>query len=202
MSGFDVRETIGLARWWWTFILRGFVAIAFGVLAFAAPGFGIGLLVGLFAAWVLIDGVNNLLTGIRTRGQDRSWWLEVLEGVVGVAAGVIALLLPVFAAGILVLLIAAWSIITGIIEIVMAIRLRRVIAGEVWLALAGVASILFGVVIFLFPAAGALSIVWLIGSFAIAFGVFLVMLGLRLRSVDRMARRDAERDYGAPAVPG
>ena len=199
MSGFDVQETIGLARWWWTFILRGVVAIGFGVLAFVAPGFGIGLLVGLFAAWALIDGVNNLLTGIRTRGQDRSWWIEILEGVVGVAAGVIALLLPGLAAEILILLIAAWAIVTGILEIVLAVRLRKVIAGEAWMALAGVASILFGVVIFLFPAAGALSIVWLIGSFAIAFGVFLVMLGWRLRGVDRMARRDAEHDYGAPA---
>ncbi len=197
-----MRQTIGLARWWWTFIVRGVVAILFGVLAFAAPGFGLGLLVGLFAAWALIDGVGNLLTGIRTRGQDRSWWLEILEGVVGVAAGVIALLLPSFAAEILILLIAAWSIVTGIIEIVLAVRLRTAIAGEVWMALAGVASILFGVLIFLVPAVGALSIVWLIGSFAIAFGVFLVMLGWRLRGVDQMARRDAEHDYSTPAPQG
>ncbi|HET9416645.1 MAG TPA: DUF308 domain-containing protein, partial [Candidatus Limnocylindria bacterium] len=191
MSGFGMQATIGLARWWWTFILRGAVAILFGVLSFLAPGVGIGLLVGLFAAWALIDGINGLLTGIRTRNQDRSWWLEILEGVVGLVAGVIALLLPAFAAEILILLIGAWAIVTGIVEIVLAYRLRRVISGEAWMALAGVASILFGVVIFLFPAAGALSIVWLLGSFAIAFGVFLVMLGWRLRGVDRMARRDA-----------
>ncbi len=197
MSGFDMQATIGLARWWWTFILRGIVAILFGVLAFVAPGFGIGLLVGLFAAWALIDGVNNLLTGIRTRGQDRSWWLEILEGGVSIVAGVIALVFPIFAAEILVLLIAAWAIVTGVFEIVLAYRLRKVIAGEVWMALAGVASILFGVVIFLFPAAGALSIVWLIGSFAIAFGAFLVMLGWRLRGIDQMARRDAAHDYSA-----
>lgn len=199
MTGFDMQETIGLARWWWTFILRGVVAILFGALAFVAPGFGIGLLVGLFAAWALIDGVGNLLAGIRTRGQDRSWWLEVLEGVVGIVAGVIALVLPGYAAQILIMLIAAWAIVTGVLEIVMAFRLRKVIAGEVWMALAGVASILFGVVIFLFPTAGALSIVWLIGSFAIAFGAFLVMLGWRLRGVDQMAKRDAAHDYGTSA---
>ena len=202
MTGFDMRGTIGLARWWWTFILRGMVAILFGALAFVSLGFGIGLLVGLFAAWALIDGVNNLLTGIRTRGQDRSWWLEILEGVVGVGAGVIALLFPAFAAEVLVLLIAIWAIVTGILEIVLAFRLRTVIAGEVWMALAGVASILFGVVSLLFPAAGALSIVWLIASFAIGFGVFLVMLGWRLRGVDQMARRDAAHDYGTPAPQG
>ncbi len=197
-----MRETIGLARWWRTFILRGVVAIGFGVLAFVAPGIGIGLLVGLFAAWALIDGVNSLLTGIRTRGQDRSWWIEILEGVVSVAAGLLALLFPVFAADILILLIAAWAIVTGIFEIVLAFRLRKVIAGEVWMALAGVASILFGVVIFLFPAAGALSIVWLIGSFAIAFGVFLVMLGWRLRGVNEMAKRDVAHDYSASSPTG
>lgn len=196
---FDRTETIGLARWWWTFILRGVLAILFGVLAFFAPTYGIGILVGLFAAWAIIDGVGNLVAGIRTRGQDRSWWLEVLEGVVSVAAGVIAVLLPAAAAQVLVLIIAAWAIITGGIEIVMAIRLRRVIDNEVWMALAGVASILFGVILLLFPAAGAVSLVWLIGSFAIAFGAFLVILGWRLRGIDRMARRDAVHDDGTPA---
>jgi uncharacterized membrane protein HdeD (DUF308 family) len=194
---FDMATTLGLARWWWTFIVRGVVAIVFGVIALVYPPVGIGVLVGLFAAWAIIDGVNSMLTGIRTRGTDRSWWLEILEGVIGVAAGIIALVLPGFAAEILLLLIAAWAILTGVLEIVMAVRLRRVIEGEVWLALAGVASIVFGVVLFLFPAAGALSIVWLLAGFAIAFGVFLIMLGWRLRGIDQLARRDAAHDYGA-----
>jgi uncharacterized membrane protein HdeD (DUF308 family) len=194
---FDMATTLGLATWWWTFIVRGVVAIVFGVVALVYPPVGIGVLVGLFAAWAIIDGVNSLLTGIRTRGTDRSWWLEILEGVIGVAAGIIALVLPGFAAEILLLLIAAWAILTGILEIVMAVRLRRVIEGEVWLALAGVASIVFGVVLVLFPAAGALSIVWLLAGFAIAFGVFLIMLGWRLRGIDQLARRDAAHDYGA-----
>jgi uncharacterized membrane protein HdeD (DUF308 family) len=194
---FDMATTLGLAKWWWTFIVRGVVAILFGVIALVYPPVGIGVLVGLFAAWAIIDGVNSLLTCIRTRGTDRSWWLEILEGLIGVAAGIIALVLPGFAAEILLLLIAAWAILTGILEIVMAVRLRRVIEGEVWLALAGVASIVFGVVLLLFPAAGALSIVWLLAGFAIAFGVFLVMLGWRLRGIDRLARRDAAHDYGA-----
>lgn len=193
---FDLTGTIGLARWWWTFIVRGVVAILFGIVAFAIPPAAIGILVGLFAAWAIIDGVNGLLTGIRTRGQDRSWWLEVLEGVVGVTAGIIALLLPGFAADVLLLLIATWAILTGVLEIVMAIRLRRVIEGEAWMALAGVASILFGVVLVLFPAAGALSLVWLIGSFALVFGVFLVILGWRLRRIDELAKVDAAHDYG------
>lgn len=177
----DPDATIGLSRWWWTLVVRGAVAILFGVLAFVAPAFGIAMLVALFAVWALVDGAGSLLGGVRTRGQDRSWWLEVLEGLVGIGAGVIALALPQFAAQALVIIIAAWAIVTGAIEIVLAIRLRRVIRGEVWMVMAGIASILFGFLLVVYPAAGALSLVWLIGSFAIAFGAFQVILGWRLR---------------------
>jgi uncharacterized membrane protein HdeD (DUF308 family) len=193
----NVAANLAMARWWWTFVLRGVLAIVVGVLAFLAPGFGIAMLVGLFAAWALIDGAGSLLAGWRGRGADRSWWLEILEGVVSIVAGLLALLFPVFAADVLVILIGAWAVITGVVEIVMAIRLRDEISGEVWLALAGVASILFGIVLFVFPAAGALSIVWLIGSFAIVFGAFLVLLGWRLRRIAQLAERDAATDYAA-----
>jgi uncharacterized membrane protein HdeD (DUF308 family) len=187
--------TVALARWWWTFVVRGLLAIAFGVLAFFAPGLGIAVLVGLFAAWALIDGVTSLVTGIGGRNRDRSWWLEILEGVVSIIAGIIALAFPVLAAEVLVIIIAAWAIVTGIFEIIAAIRLREQIKGEFWLGLAGLASILFGVILLVFPGVGALSLVWLIGSFALVFGVFLVILGLRLRGVNEMAKVDAARDY-------
>ena len=190
-----VSGTVALARWWWTFILRGVLAILFGVLAFLAPLFSLAILVGLFAAWALIDGVAGLWTGIRTRASDKNWWLEVLEGIVSILAGLVALILPGFAAEILIYLIGAWAIVTGAFEIWSAIRLRETIEGEVWLALAGVASILFGVVLFLFPAAGALSLVWLIGSGAIAFGAFLVLLGWRLRGIHELGKLDAATDY-------
>ena len=190
-----VTGTVALARWWWAFILRGVLAIAFGVLSFVAPGTSIAVLVLLFAAWALVDGVTNVWTGIRTRDRDRSWWLEVLEGVVSILAGLIALVLPGFAAEILVLLIGAWAIVTGAIEIWSAIRLREQITGELWLALAGVASILFGLVLLIFPAAGAQSLIWLIGSGAIVFGAFLVALGWRLRRIHELGKLDAAHDY-------
>jgi uncharacterized membrane protein HdeD (DUF308 family) len=179
----DPDATIGLSRWWWSFVLRGILAIGFGVLAFLSPGWGVAILVALFAAWAIIDGLGSLFSGVRTRGQDRSWWLEIVEGLVGVVAGVVALALSDVAAQALVVIIAAWAIVTGAIEIVLAVRLRRVIRGEVWMALAGAGSILFGTVLVLFPAAGVLSLVWLIGSFAIAFGAFEIGLGWRLRSL-------------------
>ena len=192
---FGVSGTVEIARWWWTFIIRGVVAIAFGVLAFLAPTWGIAVLVALFGAWALIDGVTGLIGGIRSRGRDRSWWLSILEGIVGIVAGVFAFLFPAQAAVALIFIIAAWAIITGVFEIVAAIRLREQIQGEFWLGLAGVASILYGVVVYLFPAAGALSIVWLIGSFAIAFGAFLLILGWRLRRINELAKIDAAHDY-------
>ena len=192
---FVVSGTVELARWWWTFILRGILAIAFGVLAFFAPPLGIAVLVGLFAAWALIDGATNLASGLRSRGRDRSWWLAILEGIVGIVAGVIALLFPAYAAEALVLIIGAWAIVTGIFEIVAAIRLREQITGELWLGLAGLASVMYGVVLFLFPGVGALSLVWLIGGFAIVFGAFLIALGLRLRRINEMAKTDAAHDY-------
>ena len=191
----DMAGTVALARWWWTFVVRGLLAIAFGVLAFFAPGLGIAVLVGLFAAWALIDGVTSLVTGIGGRNRDKSWWLEILEGVVSIIAGIIALVFPVLAAEVLVIIIAAWVIVTGIFEIIAAIRLREQIRGEFWLGLAGLASILFGVILLVFPGVGALSLVWLIGSFALVFGVFLVILGWRLRGINEMAKIDAARDY-------
>lgn len=192
---FDMSVTIGMARWWWTFIVRGVLAIAFGILAFLSPQWGIFVLVGLFAAWALIDGAGSLIAGWSGRGRDKNWWLEILEGVVSIVAGLVALLLPTFAAEVLVIIIGAWAIVTGVFEIYMAFRLREQIEGELWMGLAGVASILFGLILFLFPGAGALSVVWLIGSFAIVFGIFLVILGVRLRRVNELAKRDVATDY-------
>ncbi len=192
--GFSVSETVALARWWWTFILRGLLAIAFGVLAFVAPIWGLAILVALFGVWALIDGLATLWTGIRTRATDRNWWLEILEGAVSILAGLIALALPGLAADVLRILIAVWAIVTGAFEIWSAIRLRAQISGEFWLGLAGVASILFGVLILVFPAAGVLTLVWLIGSAAIAFGILLVILGWRLRTIHELGKLDAAHD--------
>ena len=192
---FTVSQTVELARWWWTFILRGVLAIAFGVLAFLAPMWGLAILVALFGAWALVDGVTSLWTGIRTRDVDRNWWLEIVEGVVSILAGIIAIVLWELAAQILLYIIAAWAVVTGVFQIWAAIRLREKILGEFWLGLAGAASILFGILLFLFPAAGVLTVVWLIGSGAIAIGLFLVILGWRLRGIHELGKLDAAHDY-------
>jgi uncharacterized membrane protein HdeD (DUF308 family) len=190
----DMAATVELARWWWTFILRGILAIAFGVFAFVSPAWGLEVLVYVFGFWAIFDGVGSLIAGWRSRASDRSWWVEILEGVVSVIAGLIALLVPEFAAEVLLIIIAAWAIVTGVFEIYLAIKLRETIEDELWMGLAGLASILFGVILLLFPSTGALSVVWLIGSFAIAYGAFLVLLGWRLRKIGELAKRDAATD--------
>jgi uncharacterized membrane protein HdeD (DUF308 family) len=191
-----VSETVEIARWWWSFILRGVLAILFGILVFVFPPLlTVEVLVIFVGAWMLVDGVFDIVAAFQTRERERSWWLALLEGVAGIVAGLIALTLPQVAAQVFLYLISAWAIVTGVIEIVTAIRMREQISGEIWLALAGVASIAFGLLLFLFPVTGVLTILWLIGGYAIAFGIMLILLGWRLRGVNELAKRDAAHDY-------
>ena len=182
-----VVATVELARWWWTFILRGLLAILFGVIAFISPPATISALVLLFGAWAMVDGIFHIAGAIRDRSRNRSFWLAVLEGVISIIAGALALAFPSLAAASLLLLISAWSIITGAVEVAAAVRLRKQMTGELWLAIAGILSIVFGVLLFFFPTSGAITIVWIIGSFAIAFGISMIILGWRLRGVHQRA---------------
>jgi uncharacterized membrane protein HdeD (DUF308 family) len=162
-------------------IVRGIVGIVIGVVAFFWPGLTIAILIGIFAAYAAIDGISNLVLGLTPTSHGRSWAL-VLEGLVGMAAGVLTLVWPGITALALVWLIAAWAVVTGVFEIAAAIRLRRVLTGEWLLLLEGVLSIAFGVLAFLHPASGAIGIAWLLGAYAAATGVILLVLGFQLRS--------------------
>ena len=170
-----------LSRNWWTFALRGAVAIAFGVLALAWPAITLLGLVALFAAFALINGAASAVGALQNRSSDEHWWLGLLLGLVSLGAGVIAIVSPALTALVLVLLMGANAIVTGVLDIALAIRLRRAIRGEWVLFLAGLVSIVFGVLVFLFPGAGALALVWLISVYAIASGVLLLAAAWRLR---------------------
>ena len=161
-------------------IVRGAISITLGVLAMAWPGITIAALVGIFALYAILDGTANLVLGL-SRSQGRSW-AQVFQGVVGVAAGVLTIIWPDVTALGLVLFIGAWAILTGALELVAALRLRKVIKGEWLLALSGMLSLIFGVFVFAFPGPGAISIAWLLGIYAVAAGLVLVTLGLRLRT--------------------
>lgn len=170
-----------LSRDWWVFALRGVLAILFGILAFLWPGITVVVLVLFFGAYALVDGIFGLVAALRNQaGPHRTWVL--LEGIAGIVAGILTFFWPGITAVALLYLIAAWSIVTGIFEILAAIEMRKEITNEWLLVLSGILSVAFGVLIALFPGAGALSIVWLIAAYAIIFGILFIMLGLRVRS--------------------
>jgi uncharacterized membrane protein HdeD (DUF308 family) len=172
-----------LAKNWWLVALRGIAAILFGILAAIVPGLTLALLVMLFGAYALIEGGFNVVAAVRGATGGRAWWALLLEGLVSLAAGVVAFIMPGLTALALVYLIAAWAIVTGILEIAVAVRLRKHITGEWWLALSGVLSIAFGVLVSLFPGAGALAMVLWIGAYSIIFGILLLAVAFKLRSV-------------------
>ena len=163
-------------------IVRGIVGVVFGLVAFAWPGITIAALVVIFGAYAVIDGVTNLFLGLSRRpGRGRSW-STTLQGIAGVVAGVLAFIWPGVTALVLVIFIGAWAIVTGLFEIAAAIKLRQEISGEWLLALSGLMSLAFGVLVFAFPGAGAVGIAWILGAYAMAGGAVLIALGVRLRS--------------------
>jgi uncharacterized membrane protein HdeD (DUF308 family) len=177
-----------LSRNWWALIVRGVAAIAFGVLAMVWPAMTLEILVLLFGAYALVDGILAIVAAIAGHGQPQRWWGLFLEGIAGIAAGVITFVWPGITALVLLFLIAFWAIATGILEFITAIHLHRAAPGEWALALGGILSVLFGVILIAAPGAGALAVVWLIGAYAIAFGLILLTLGFQLRSWTRRMR--------------
>lgn len=173
-----------LARKWWVIVLQGMAAVLFGVLAFAQPGATLAALLLLVALWVLADGILALLASVGAAEAKEPWWPWVLHALVSIAVGLIALRWPGITAFALLLLIAYWAILRGILTIVAAIELRRVIQGEFWMILGGIISVLFGAWIVIAPAAGALAVTWLIGLYAVLFGVTLILAGLGLKRLN------------------
>jgi uncharacterized membrane protein HdeD (DUF308 family) len=177
-------DLAALSRNWWAIALRGVAAIIFGLATFAVPGITLAVLVLLFGGYAIVDGIFNLVAaarGLAGGGEQSRGWL-VLEGLVSIAAGVAAFAWPGLTALALVYIIAAWAIVTGVLEIVAAVRLRRLIDNEWWLALSGALSIVFGGLLMAAPGVGALALVFWIGAYAILFGALLIGLAVRLRN--------------------
>lgn len=170
-----------IGRNWWLVVLRGICAILFGVLAFTWPGMTLGVLILLFGAYAFVNGVLAFIAAF-SHSTGTPWWILALEGLVSIAAGIATFLFPGITAVTLLVVMAMWAIITGVFEIGAAIQLRKEIEGEVWLGLAGLASVLFGVVLLARPGVGALAVVWMIGTYSILFGVLIVALGFRVKS--------------------
>jgi uncharacterized membrane protein HdeD (DUF308 family) len=171
-----------VARNWWMLLVRGLAAIIFGVLAFMWPGATILAIGILFGAYAFVDGVFAILATLKAAEQHANWWPLLIEGIVGLAIAAITFWDIRVTLIALYLVIASWAFLTGILEIVAAIELRKHIGNEFWLILGGIASIVFALLLVWHPLAGALTLVWLIGAYAIIFGVIMIALAFRLRS--------------------
>jgi uncharacterized membrane protein HdeD (DUF308 family) len=170
-----------LERNWWLILLRGVCAIIFGVLTFIWPGITLLTLVLFYGAYALIDGAIALWSAIVGGEPAPRWWLLIV-GLLGIGAGLVTLLMPGVTALVLLYFIAFWAILTGVMQIVGAIRLRKEIDNEWMLAASGVLSVLFGVILIVQPGAGALGLLFVIGAYAVIYGVILIGLALRLHN--------------------
>ncbi|MDM0047553.1 HdeD family acid-resistance protein [Variovorax sp. J22R115] len=165
----------------WMLILRGAFAILFGVLAIAWPGLTLILLLAMFAAYTLVGGFSSVAAAFVRRRSDRQWWLLLLLGSVSVGAGVYTLVYPALTALVLVLIMGVNAVLTGALDIALAIRLRRVLRARWPLVLSGIVSLVFGALVIAAPGAGALTLVWLISLHAVLTGVLLLGMGLHIR---------------------
>jgi uncharacterized membrane protein HdeD (DUF308 family) len=178
-------ETAGMVETlehnWWAILIRGIAAIVFGIIALWHPFWAGFALVILFGAYAFVDGVFAIVAAIAAARIGARWWPFVIEGIVGLVVAAIAFFAPGITGLALYWTIAAWAIITGIFEIMAAFRLREVVQNEWFLILGGVASVIFGVLLFVWPATGVITVIWLIGIYALLFGVLLIGLAMRLR---------------------
>jgi uncharacterized membrane protein HdeD (DUF308 family) len=170
-----------LVRNWWALALRGLFAVLFGLIAFLMPGVTLAVLVLLFGAYALIDGVLAIIAGLRAAQRHERWWPFAIEGLASLAAGVITFIMPTATAFALLFLVGFWAMFTGILRIVAAVRLRKEIQGEWLLILNGILSVLFGALLVALPILGLVTLVWVIGAYTLVRGVVLIALAFRLR---------------------
>lgn len=183
-----------ISRTWWVLALQGLCALVFGILALLWPGITLLWLVAFFAAYALIAGAATVVGAVNNRKSEEYWWLLLLIGLASIAAGAIAVLHPDLTALVLVLLMGANALVSGVLQIVVAIQLRKVIEGEWLMVAAGIVSIAFGILVFLYPGAGALAMVWLISFYAVATGILLLAVALRVRALAKPASQKPPRE--------
>jgi uncharacterized membrane protein HdeD (DUF308 family) len=171
-----------LVRNWWALGLRGVAAVLFGLIAFLMPGVTVSALVLVFGAYSLVDGVFSIIAGIRAAERHERWWPFALEGLLSILVGLIALIRPGVTAFALLFVVAAWAILTGVLRISAAIRLRKELRGEWMLILNGALSVVLGILIVLIPGAGLVTLIWWLGAYAVIYGVTLITLAFKLRS--------------------
>jgi uncharacterized membrane protein HdeD (DUF308 family) len=186
-----------LAVSWWVLLVRGLISILFGISAYAWPGMTLVTLVSLFGAFAFLDGSFAVFNAFSGRKENENWWVLLLEGLLGIAFGIITFQAPGITATVLILYIAFWAMATGVLRIILAVRLRKEIEGEWWMVLAGLTSVVFGVLMVARPGEGALAVLWIVATWAIVGGVFLVVLAFKVKALggrlDELKKRLADR---------
>ncbi len=172
-----------LADFWWLYAVRGVLALLFGLAAIFWPGLTIAVLIAVFGVFVLVDGLMMLVVGFQARGASPNWWNLVLQGALNVVIGLVAFFAPLATALALIILVAAWAIILGVLEIVAAVRLKNVISNQWWLIASGIISILLGISLVSAPGAGIVVMAWIIGGFSLLSSLVLFFIAARLRKL-------------------
>lgn len=172
------------ADYWWTILIRGIVAVLFAVIALFWPGFTLELLILLFALYVLIDGILAIISAIKAAEHHKQWWLFLLEGIVGLTVGILTLIWPQITAVILVYLIAAWAIITGIFEMWAAFVAPFNTGNKVLLGIVGLLSVLIGMILVIHPFEGVIALVWIIGLYAFIVGILFIAFSFQVKNLE------------------
>ncbi|TCZ64366.1 HdeD family acid-resistance protein [Roseicella aquatilis] len=166
-----------MARGWWVFVLRGVVAILFGLMAFLAPGAGLAFMLGILAAWMAIDGVSTLYQAVKGPPERHGFWFW-LDGIASILFALAILLVPTAASLMLVYITSFWSIATGVFRLILAFRL-----GSILMGVFGALAIFFGAWLLMNPGPGLLALIWIVGIEAVAIGILMIGFGWRLRRV-------------------
>jgi uncharacterized membrane protein HdeD (DUF308 family) len=184
---------------WWAMALRGFAAVLFGIAAFMRPGITLWVLAPLFGAYALFNGVFAVIEAFSRDVSRERWWALLFEGVVSIVVGAMILIWPGLTAMRMLFLIAFWAIMTGVFEIITAIRLRHEIRGEWMMALIAILSMAFGLLLLAFPAPGAFSVILMIRAFVFAIGALMIALAFKLRSLRRPGGEIPHVGHAAPS---
>lgn len=170
-----------LSKNWWMILIRGGAALIFGLLTWFYPFISILIIVMFFGVYALIDGVLGVVIAINGRRTHQDWWLMLIWGMVSILAGIMTFFVPGITWLVLITFIAIWLLVSGILQIIVAIRLRKSISGEGWMIVAGMLSVLVGIILLVNPVQGGIALTWVIGVYAALFGVMNIALAFRLR---------------------
>ncbi|MET7460688.1 HdeD family acid-resistance protein [Nonomuraea sp. NPDC005501] len=174
-----------IARIWWLILIRGIAALLFGILALIWPGKTLLIVVIFFGAYAIVEGIFAIFAGARHNARSRAWL--IISGILGVLAGIVAFLWPGITSLALLYVVAFWAIFAGITEIVAGIQLRKVVDNEWMLIIGGILSVIFGVLLLIWPGAGLLTLIWLVGVFAIVYGIAMIALSFRVKKLQPAA---------------